>query len=67
MVCKTKLNFSHARIKDVINNILQDLDCTLCYRKTVTIANLCKKVFLEAKLIIFNNFLNNFFYYLVIF
>lgn len=25
-----------------ISNILPDLDCTVCYKKTVTIANLCK-------------------------
>ena len=42
MVIKTTLNFGHARIKDVISNILPDLDCAVCYRKTVTIANLCK-------------------------
>ena len=42
MVLKSMFNCSHARIKNVINNILQDLDCTMCHRKTVTIANLCK-------------------------
>ncbi|PFX23630.1 hypothetical protein AWC38_SpisGene11812 [Stylophora pistillata] len=39
---KTTFNCSHARIKKVISNILPDLDCTVCYKKTVTIANLCK-------------------------
>ena len=42
MVFKTTIKFSHARIKDVLSNILPDLDCAVCYRKTVTIVNLCK-------------------------
>ena len=42
MVFKTTINFSYARIKDVLSNILPDLDCAVCYRKTVTIVNLCK-------------------------
>lgn len=44
-VFKTSFNCSHARIKKVISNILPDLYCTVCYKKTVTIANLCKQFF----------------------
>ena len=44
IVFKTILNCGHARIKKVISNILPELDCTVCYKKTVTLANLCKKV-----------------------
>ena len=41
-VFKTTFNCSHARIKRVIRQILQDLDGTVCYKSTVTLANLCK-------------------------
>ena len=33
MVFKTRLNRSHVCIKSVINNVLPDLDCNVCYRK----------------------------------
>ena len=39
IIFKTTLNCGHARIKNVINTIL---DCTVCYKKTVALANLCK-------------------------
>jgi len=42
IVFKTTFNCSHARIKQVINQIMPDLDCTIYYKKTVTLANLCK-------------------------
>ena len=42
IVFKTTVNCSHARIKNAINQILPDLDCTVCYKSTVTLANLCK-------------------------
>ena len=42
IVFKTTFNCSHARIKNAINQILPDLDCTVCYKSTVTLANLCK-------------------------
>lgn len=42
IVFKTTFNCSHARIKRVISQILPDLDCTVCYKSTVTLANLCK-------------------------
>ena len=42
IVFKTTFNCSHARIKRVISQILPDLDCTVCYKCTVTLANLCK-------------------------
>ena len=42
IVFKTTFNCSHAHIKSVISTILPDLDCTVCYKKTVTLANLCK-------------------------
>ena len=40
----TTLNCGHARIKNVISTILPELDCIICYKKTVTLANLCKIV-----------------------
>ena len=42
IVFKTTFNCSHARIKNAINQILPDLDCTVCYKSTVTLANLCQ-------------------------
>ena len=42
IVFKTTFNCSHARIKSAISTILPELDCTVCYQKTVTLANLCK-------------------------
>ena len=42
IVFKTTFNCSHTRIKKLINQIMTDLDCTVCYKKTVTLANLCK-------------------------
>ena len=42
IVFKTTYNCSHARIKHVISQMLPDLDCTVCYKSTVTLANLCK-------------------------
>ena len=39
---KTTVNCSHACIKHVISRILPDLDCTVFYKSTVTLANLCK-------------------------
>ena len=42
IVFKTTLNCGHARIKNVISTILPELDCIVCYKKTVTLANLCK-------------------------
>ena len=41
----TTLNCGHARIKNVISTILPELDCIVCYKKTVTLANLCKLFF----------------------
>ena len=41
IVFKTTFNCSHARIKNAISQILPDLDCTVCYKSTVTLANLC--------------------------
>ena len=40
IVFKTTFNFSHVRIKNVIHQMLPDLDCTVCYKSTVTLANL---------------------------
>ena len=42
IVFKTTLNFGHARIKHVICTISLELDFIVCYKKTVTLANLCK-------------------------
>ena len=42
IVFKATFNCSHAHIKNVINQMLPDLDCTVCYKSTVTLANLCK-------------------------
>ena len=42
IVFKTTFNCSHACIKRIISQILPDLDCTLCYKSTVTLANLSK-------------------------
>ena len=42
IVFKTTFNCSHVRIKNVIHQMLPDLDCTVCYKSTVTLANLCK-------------------------
>ena len=42
IVFKTTLTYGHARIKNVISTILPELDCIVCYKKTVTLANLCK-------------------------
>lgn len=42
IVFKTTFNCSHARIKSVIHQMLPDLKCTVCYKSTVTLANLCK-------------------------
>ena len=42
IVFKTTLNWGHVRIKNVISIILPELDCIVCYKKTVTLANLCK-------------------------
>ena len=42
IVFKTTLNCSQACIKNVISTILPELDCTVCYKKTATLANLCK-------------------------
>ena len=39
---KTTFNCSHARIRNVINRIMPEIDCTVCYKATVTLANLCK-------------------------
>ena len=36
IVFKTTFNCSHSRIKHVISQILPDLDCTVCYKSTVT-------------------------------
>ena len=36
------LNCSQARIKSAIRSILPELYCIICYKKTVTLANLCK-------------------------
>ncbi|CAH3142759.1 unnamed protein product [Porites evermanni] len=38
----TAFNCSHARIRNVINRIMPEIDCTVCYKATVTLANLCK-------------------------
>ena len=37
----TTLNYGHAHIKNV-STILPELDCIVCYKKTVTLANLCE-------------------------
>ena len=42
IVFKTTFNCSHVRIKNVIHQMLPDLDCTVCYKSTVTLANLCR-------------------------
>ena len=42
IVFKTTFNCSHTRIKSAIRYILLELDCIVCYKKTVTLANLCK-------------------------
>ena len=42
VVFKTTFNCSHARIKSIINHFLPEVDCTVCYKKTVTLATLCK-------------------------
>lgn len=42
IVFKTTFNCSHARIKSVIHQMMPDLKCTVCYKSTVTLANLCK-------------------------
>ena len=39
---KTTLNCSHAHIKSASSSILPELDCIVCYKKKVTLANLCK-------------------------
>ena len=41
---KSPTNCGHARIKNVISTILPELDCIVCYKKTVTLANLCNYV-----------------------
>ena len=41
-VFKITFNCSHARIGNVINRIMPEIDCTVCYKATVTLANLCK-------------------------
>ena len=45
IVFKTTFNCSHARIKSVVSTILLELDCTVCYKKTATLANICKLFF----------------------
>ena len=42
IVFKTTFNCGHARIKNVISQTFPDLDCTVCDKSTVTLANLCK-------------------------
>ena len=42
IVFKTTLACGQARIKNVITTILPELDCIVCYKKTATLANLCK-------------------------
>ena len=42
IVFKITFNCSHARIKNAISQILPDLDCTVFYKSTVTLADLCK-------------------------
>ena len=42
MVFRTTFSCSYARMENVINNILPHMDCTVCYRKIVTFANLCR-------------------------
>ena len=42
IVFKTTFNCSHVRIKNVICQMLPDVECTVCYKSTVTLANLCK-------------------------
>ena len=41
-VFKITFNCSHARIGNVTNRIMPEIDCTVCYKATVTLANLCK-------------------------
>ena len=38
------LTCGHACIKNVISTILPELDSIVCYKKTVTLANVCKTV-----------------------
>ena len=45
---KTTLNCGHARIKNVISTILPELDFIVCYKKTVTLAYLCKQVIFQG-------------------
>ena len=42
IVFNSTLNCGYARIKNVISTILPELDCIACYKKTVTLTNLCK-------------------------
>ena len=43
IVFKTTFNCSHTRIKSVVSTTtLPELDCTVCYKKTATLANICK-------------------------
>ena len=42
VVFKTTFNCSHALTKNVISQLLPDLDYTVCYKSTVTLASLRK-------------------------
>ena len=42
IVFKTTFNCSHVSIKSVISTILPELVCTVYYKKTATLANICK-------------------------
>lgn len=42
VVFKSTFNCSHANIKRVIQTHLADLDCTVSYKSTTTLAHLCK-------------------------
>jgi len=41
IVFKTTFNCSHAHIRRVINSIMPDLNCVVCYKSTTNLAQLC--------------------------
>ena len=46
-VFKTTFNYSHTRFRNVINRIMPEIDCTVCYKATVTLTTL-SSVFLAS-------------------
>lgn len=41
VIFRTTFNCSHARIKHVINSVMPDLECVVCYKSTATLSQLC--------------------------